>query len=85
MKPGCRGLVVITSAQLESTKSQLGFCAGSNPAGGVSEVWVVRISNNCLVGNNPANIYLFKVNNRNTINRCEICSKLAIKTPERGH
>ena len=24
----------------------------------------------------PANIYLFKVNNRNTRNRCVICSKL---------
>ena len=24
----------------------------------------------------PANIYLFKVNNRNTTKRCEICSKL---------
>ena len=30
----------------------------------------------------PAKIYLFKVNNRNTIRRCEICSKLTIKTPE---
>ena len=27
-----------------------------------------------------ANIYLFKVNNRNTRKRYEICSKLAIKT-----
>ena len=27
-------------------------------------------------------IYLFKVNNRNTKERCEICSKLATKTPE---
>ena len=35
--------------------------------------------------NNPANIYLFKVNNRNTIKKCEICSKLTIKTPERRH
>ena len=26
---------------------------------------------------------MFKVNNRNTITRCEICSKLTIKTPER--
>ena len=32
---------------------------------------------------NPAGIYLFKVNNRNTRTRCEICSKLTIKTPER--
>ena len=32
---------------------------------------------------NPAGIYLFKVNNRNTRTRCEICSKLTINTPER--
>ena len=31
---------------------------------------------------NPAGIYLFKVN-RNTRTRCEICSKLTLKTPER--
>ena len=31
----------------------------------------------------PANSYLFIVNNRNTINRCKICSKLTIKAPER--
>ena len=30
----------------------------------------------------PANIYLFEVNNRNTRKWCEICSTLAIKTPE---
>ena len=33
--------------------------------------------------NIPANIYLFKVNNRNTRKRCEIGSKLTTKTPER--
>ena len=33
----------------------------------------------------PANIYLFKINNRNTRKRCEICSKLTIKSPERRH
>ena len=32
---------------------------------------------------NPANIYLYKVNNRNITKRCEIFSKLTIKTPER--
>ena len=26
---------------------------------------------------------MFKVNNRDTRTRCEICSKIAIKTPER--
>ena len=31
----------------------------------------------------PANIYLFKILNRNTTKRCEICSKLTFKTPER--
>ena len=31
----------------------------------------------------PANIYFFKVNNRNTRKSCEICSKLTIKIPER--
>ena len=31
----------------------------------------------------PANIYLFKVTNRNIRKRCEICLKLTIKTPER--
>ena len=33
--------------------------------------------------NNPANIYLFKVNYRNTRKRCEIFSMLTITTPER--
>ena len=32
---------------------------------------------------NPAGIYMFKVNNRNTRTRCEVCSKLTIKTVER--
>ena len=31
----------------------------------------------------PAGNYMFKVNNRNTRTRCEIGSKLTIKTPER--
>ena len=34
----CRGVVVITTAQLHSTKPGLRFCAGSNPARGVSEI-----------------------------------------------
>ena len=33
----------------------------------------------------PVDIYLLKVNNRNTRTRSEICSKLTIKTPERRH
>ena len=31
----------------------------------------------------PAGNYMFKVNNRNTRSRCEICSKLTTKIPER--
>ena len=31
----------------------------------------------------PAGNCMFKVNSRNTRTRCEICSKLTIKTPER--
>ena len=34
---------------------------------------------------NPAGSYMFNVNNRNTRARCEICSKLTIKTPEQHH
>ena len=30
----------------------------------------------------PANIYLFRVNDKNTTKRCAICSKLAMKTPK---
>ena len=33
----------------------------------------------------PAANYMSKVNNRNTRTRCEICSKLTIKIPERRH
>ena len=33
-----RGVMVITTVQLHSTKSELRFCAGSNPACGVSEI-----------------------------------------------
>ena len=34
----CCGVVVITTAQLNSTKSELRFCAGSNSARGLSEI-----------------------------------------------
>ena len=33
----------------------------------------------------PADKYMFKVNNRDTIARCKICSKLTIDTPGRRH
>ena len=34
----CCGVVVITTVQLHSTKPELRFCAGSNPAHGVSKI-----------------------------------------------
>ena len=37
------------------------------------------------VGIKPAGNKMFKVNNRNSRTRCEICSKLTIKVPERRH
>ena len=54
--------------------------------GGVSLCLLVHyttISNSHFICYNPAGIYLLKVNNRNTRTRCEIYSKLTIKTPER--
>ena len=33
-----RGAVVITTAQIQSTKPELKLCAGSNPVRGVSEI-----------------------------------------------
>ena len=33
----------------------------------------------------PAVIYLLKVHNRNTRTKCEVCSKLTIKKPERRY
>ena len=39
-----RGVVIITTAQLHSTTPEPRFDAVSNPAHGVQEVWMVRIS-----------------------------------------
>ena len=33
----------------------------------------------------PANIYMFKVKNKHTRQRCDMDSNLTLKTPERGH
>ena len=54
-------------------------------------IFVIRIKKNnkskpcALAEPVPANIYLFKVYNRSTRTRCEICSELTIKTPEKRH
>ena len=44
---------------------------------------VKRDQNN--IGGNPPNTYMFKVNNRNTTTKLEICSNDSIKTPEWRH
>ena len=36
--PWCLGVVVITTAKRHSTKPELGFCAGSNPAHGMLKI-----------------------------------------------
>ena len=48
-------------------------------------VWtsVMPFNHTFLLFHNPVSICMFKVNNRNTKPRFEICSKLTIKTPER--
>ena len=35
----CRGIVDITAAQFHSTKPEFRFCAGSNPARGMQEIY----------------------------------------------
>ena len=44
-----------------------------------------QVTANLILYNNtfPANIYLFKVNNKNTSKRCRICSNSTTNTPER--
>ena len=67
----CTSSKFLSSEHLECS----GFCC--------CNYWVsLVISRFCLI---PAGNYMFKVNNRNTRTRCEICSKLTIKTPERCH
>ena len=43
--------------------------------------WNKQLQYFCSALRKPKN-YLFKVNNRNTNIRCEICSKLTLKIPE---
>ena len=48
-----------------------------------TQFWNILKAFEKILSTNPANIYLLKVNKRNTRKRCEICSKLTVKTPER--
>ena len=55
------------------------------PSGGCVDVVVNNQANHQFhsIILDPVGIYLLKVNKRNTRARCEICSKLTIKMPER--
>ena len=59
-------MVFITTAQLHSFKPELRFCASSNPASGVSEIVMMRISGNGPAGN-KANKPLSSVNHATKI------------------
>ena len=48
-------------------------------------VGYISNTNDIVFNQRPAVIYLLIVNNRSTRKRCEICSKLTSKTPERRH
>ena len=59
------------------TRNKLGFCK-------VKLTSVYFCLSECHeIKTSPVRNYMFKVNNKNTTPRCEICSKLTIKTPER--
>ena len=47
------------------------------------EIFIKRFQNPNFVF--PTGSFMFKVNNKSSRIRCEICSKLATKTPERRH
>ena len=49
----------------------------------ILDVWLYSEYASWLVWSILAGNYVFKVNNRNARTRCEICSKLTIKTPQR--
>ena len=49
------------------------------------DFWKLTSPQDIIALNSPAGNYMFKVNNRNTGARCEICSKLTRETQERRH
>ena len=59
-------------------REQLGWCNSFEIYYGCISNFVSRFN----LEHNPADNYMFKVNNRNTRTKSEICSKLTIKIPE---
>ena len=84
-----RSFLMIWSHSLKkSLMENFIFCALSNKDA-VKNLWwsvfVKIVKPLTICTKNPSGNYLFKVNNRNTRWRCEICSKLTIQKPERRH
>ena len=48
----------------------------------LASIYLVKL-NNRNTRTISADNYMFKINNKNTRTKCEICSKVTIKTPER--
>ena len=65
----------IGTAKRATRKLTCGYCKKRCKG---NEEWL-----DCKLCDHPTSMYLFKVSNKNTRKRCEICSKLTIKTPER--
>ena len=85
-----RCVVVITTVELNQQSLNLHFTQFKILLTVCQSVPMVRPSVNgpgwkesLNVKNKPAGNHMFKVNNRNTRTRYEICSKLAVKTSER--
>ena len=64
-------------------KKSVGECGGIENYFGIYLSYCKKSKTYIIFGSTPANIYLFKVKNRNTRKRSEICSKLTIKSTER--
>ena len=89
-------LLVLVSAQIFLFLDELSPKPNGNQRWKISALYVMSgfsffwackkifVTKNCLILHLPipAGIYMLKVNNRNNRTRCEICSKLTIKTPE---
>ena len=72
-------LKISKKADTYKKSQKYGYICNQNP---VSMIKTMVLSF-LYLGFCPAGIYLVKVNNKNPRTRCEICSKLTIKTPER--
>ena len=78
LRLSCFTIFRVLPPQRSLTRSKIRFCSVANAAE-CREIlkWNELNYSLCSTSN-----YMFKVNNRNTRTRCELCSKLTIKTPQ---